>query len=45
MSPGSLARARETAWRLGQSRFNWECEGAKVLHLVSRCLSGGGRST
>jgi glycosyltransferase involved in cell wall biosynthesis len=40
MSPGTLARARERAWRLGQSRFNWECEGAKVLRLVSRCLGG-----
>jgi glycosyltransferase involved in cell wall biosynthesis len=45
-SPGTLALARETAWRLGQSRFNWEREGSKVLGLVSRCLErSGGPST
>jgi hypothetical protein len=35
-----------TERRLGQSRFNWERESVKVLHLVSQCLDGGGgRST
>jgi hypothetical protein len=30
----ALAGAREAAWRLGQERYNWEEEQAKLLHLV-----------
>ncbi len=37
-SPERLARARQAAWQLGQTRFNWDMESARFLEVVQRCL-------
>ncbi len=37
--PAVLARAREAAWRLGQSRFNWEVEKVKLISSVERAMN------
>lgn len=34
--PDALAEARHTAFRLGQERFNWECESTTLVSLVER---------
>lgn len=36
--PGNLAAARQTAWRLGQERFNWDREKTVLLDLVAGAL-------
>lgn len=38
LDPDRLAAAREHAWNLGQSRFNWEVEQAKLIGIVSNAL-------
>jgi glycosyltransferase involved in cell wall biosynthesis len=35
---GALAAARETAWRLGETRFNWDREKTKFLDAIARTL-------
>lgn len=37
LEPERLANARNAAWRLGQERFSWETEAAKLLGLVQGC--------
>jgi glycosyltransferase involved in cell wall biosynthesis len=37
-SPNRLAQARIDAWQLGQSRFNWDVEGKRLLAVIDRCL-------
>jgi glycosyltransferase involved in cell wall biosynthesis len=39
-APGPLAAARAQAWRLGQSRYNWERERVELLRVVERAISG-----
>ena len=39
--PGSLASARTAAWQLGQERFNWDVEQAKLLSCVAEALETG----
>ena len=39
--PASLASARNAAWRLGQERFNWDVEQAKLLSCVAAALENG----
>jgi len=39
----SLAAARNAAWRLGQDRFNWDLEQAKLLSCVEAALGIGER--
>lgn len=41
LNPGRLAEAREHAWRLGQERYNWDCEQQKLLVYVEEALSRG----
>ena len=38
LAPGRLASARAHAWRLGQDRFNWDHEQAKLLCCVDAAL-------
>lgn len=40
LHPAKLAEARQSAWRLGQERFNWEIEQVKLLGLVNGALAG-----
>jgi glycosyltransferase involved in cell wall biosynthesis len=40
-NPGLLASARAAAWRLGQERFNWDLEQAKLLSCVEAALGSG----
>lgn len=40
LNPDRLAAARAHAWRLGQERFNWDQEKAKLLDLVNQALNG-----
>lgn len=35
---GALERARQAAWRLGEERFNWDCEQRVFLGVVNRAL-------
>jgi hypothetical protein len=37
--PDALANARQTAFRLGQERFNWDCESAALVALIERGTS------
>ena len=37
--PGALAAARAEAWRLGQTRYNWEFEKEALLASVERTLA------
>ena len=37
--PQRLAALRRQAWQLGQQRYNWDLEQAKVLAVVSHCLA------
>jgi glycosyltransferase involved in cell wall biosynthesis len=37
---GRLSAARAAAYRLGQTRFNWEIEEAKLLACVAKALDG-----
>jgi hypothetical protein len=39
--PTRLASARAHAWRLGQERYNWECERATLIEAVGRAGSRG----
>ncbi len=41
--PVAQRKARDQAWHLGQSRFNWEIERARLLETVGRALAGGTR--
>lgn len=34
----TLARRRESAWRLARERYNWDCEKGKFLELVSSLI-------
>jgi glycosyltransferase involved in cell wall biosynthesis len=36
--PNTLDAARETAWRLGSTRFNWDSEQTKFLQVVASAL-------
>ena len=42
--PAALAAARDAAWRLGQNRFNWDVEQAKLLGCVEAALGTGLRA-
>ncbi|MDP3620180.1 MAG: hypothetical protein Q8R63_10335 [Ramlibacter sp.] len=37
-SPELLARARQTSFELGQTRFNWQVEQQAYLNLIASCL-------
>lgn len=39
LSPERLAKTRAHAWTLGQERFNWDVEKAKLTALVERTLA------
>lgn len=36
----ALSEARQQAFRLGQTRYNWELEGAKLIDIVEEALNG-----
>jgi glycosyltransferase involved in cell wall biosynthesis len=38
LNPQRLRQARETAWRLGQERFNWELEEKTLVEIVDSAL-------
>lgn len=38
-NPHKLAEMRETAWRLGQTRYNWELEAERLSRIVQETLS------
>ena len=40
-SSEARAEARETAWRLGRERYNWDVEKAALLSSVDRAFAGG----
>ncbi len=39
-SSGTRAEARDTAWRLGRERYNWDVEKAALLSSVDRAFAG-----
>jgi hypothetical protein len=39
-NPASIAAARDTAWQLGQKRYNWDLEQSKLLNCVSTVTGG-----
>lgn len=38
LNPAALARARETAWRLGQTRFDWTLDAARLLDVARKIV-------
>jgi glycosyltransferase involved in cell wall biosynthesis len=40
LDPDRLAAGRAAAWRLGQTRFNWETEQARLIEAVDGALAG-----
>jgi len=40
MNQGTLSAAREAAYRLGQERYNWECEQKSLIQAVESSLDG-----
>ena len=38
-NPQTLSVAKSTAWRLGQTRFNWDAEKKKFLQVVMGALN------
>jgi len=40
-----LEAARRSAWRIGESRFNWDVEKAVFLAVVDRALGGSCRES
>jgi hypothetical protein len=39
-SPDARREARDLAWRLGRSRYNWDVEKAALLGSVERAFAG-----
>ena len=39
LTPSRLAKARQDAWQLGQSRFNWELDAERLVALVEEKLA------
>jgi hypothetical protein len=40
LEPARPAEARSAAWRLGQTRYNWDVEQRTLLDLLQRVLRG-----